>query len=77
MNYSIGNCITGIESAEVCELGSMSTGCSQINTTATTDCMCNHGVNATNCQGIVTVFQLRETKWCLMLTQIFPINLQH
>ena len=50
---SLGNCVTGIESGEVCGLDSVSTGCSTTNNMVTEDCRCNPGVIGTgnSCRG--------------------------
>ena len=50
---SLGNCVTGIESGEVCGLNSVSTGCSTTNNLVTADCLCNPGVtgNSNSCRG--------------------------
>ena len=50
---SLGNCVTGIESGEVCGLDSVSIGCSTTNNLATEDCRCNPGVisNGSSCRG--------------------------
>ena len=50
--FFIGNCITGIESDQVCGLNSISTGCSLSDDLATVNCLCNPGVNTHGCESM-------------------------